>query len=201
MNYIQLEDLKIELTEEQVKQIREQASEKIELSTVEVGDTFTIAGHEFIVLEQFDDATAVISRDIVYDDEKFGENNNYNGSNVDKLCNDFLTDIQSKCNEEIFIEHTVDLTSDDGLKDYGEIKRKMSLLTAEMYRKYVYILDKHKIDAWWWLATAYSTKTHNSENYVKCVSPSGNISGSNYYYDDIGFRPFCILKSNIFVSK
>ena len=201
MSYIQLEDLKIELTEEQVKQIREQASKKTELSTVEVGDTFTIAGHEFVVLEQFGDTTAVISKDIVYDDEKFGENNNYDGSNVDELCNDFLSELHKQCNEEVFIEHTVDLTSDDGLKDYGEIKRKMSLLTAEMYRKYVYILDKHKIDAWWWLATAYSTKTHNSENYVKCVSPSGFIDDCNCRYNYFGVRPFCILKSNIFVSK
>ncbi len=201
MNYIQLDDLKIELTEEQVKQIREQASNKTQLSTVEVGDTFTIAGHEFIVLEQYDNTTAVISKDIVYDDERFGENNNYNGSNVDKLCKDFLSEIQSKCNEEIFIEHTVDLTSDDGLKDYGEIKRKMSLLTAEMYRKYVYILDKHKIDAWWWLATAHSTQIHNNDNWCKCVSPSGDIDNYDCSVNGSGVRPFCILKSNIFVSK
>ena len=101
---------------------------------------------------------------------------------------------------ENLIGHTVDLTADDGLKCYGSVTRKMSLLTAEQYRKYVYLIDEHKLDKWWWLATAWSTPKHDDTSWIKCVSPRGNI----YYgiYDrNSGVRPFCILKSNIFVSK
>ena len=95
----------------------------------------------------------------------------------------------------------VDLTSDDGLKDYGKVERRAASLTAEQYRKYVAVLDRHKPDAWWWLATPHSTATHGNEDWVKCVSPSGGIHYGHYFYGFNGVRPFCILKSSIFVSK
>ena len=72
---------------------------------------------------------------------------------------------------------------------------------AELYRRYVEILDKHKIKKWWWLATPFSTPKHDGASWVKCVAPSGCINISLYYAYDGGVRPFCILKSNIFVSK
>ena len=121
-------------------------------------------------------------------------------SYVDDLCNDYGAQIAEVIGYGNIIEHTVDLTSDDGLKDYGSIKRKMSLITCNQYRKYVEILDKHKIDAWWWLSTAYSTPKHNDSSWVKCVSPVGNIISYHCNFD-CGVRPFCILKSDIFVSK
>ena len=94
----------------------------------------------------------------------------------------------------------MDLTADDGLKCYGSVKRKASLLTTETYRRYVYILDKHKPDDWWWLATALSTPAHGYKSAVKCVAPSGYVFNYLCNYDDFGVRPFCILKSHIFVS-
>ena len=94
----------------------------------------------------------------------------------------------------------VDLTSDDGLKDYGVIQRKAALMTADQYRKYVQILDRYKPDEWWWLATPHSTATHENADWVNCVSPAGNFDYGFYDYQR-GVRPFCILKSSIFVSK
>ena len=201
MNYIQLGDLRIELTEEQVKQIKDaRTDEQITLSSVGVGETFKIGDVEFIVLEQMEDTVAVITKDLAYTDEEFGKNNKYDGSIVDILFSDFLVESYENCDADSFVEHTVDLTSDDGLKDYGTVKRRMSLLTAEMYRKYVYVLDKYKPDKWWWLATAYSTSTHDDDDWCKCVAPSGRVI-NNVYDNYDGVRPFCILKSNIFVSK
>ena len=196
-NYISLNGEKIKLTDEQVEEITKSfGMGQIKLSDIPAGDTFKIGQDEFIVLEQSNDTTAVIFKNLKYEREEFGENNNYENSNVDKLCNQLV-----ECfGVDGLVEHAVDLTSDDGLKDYGKIRRKMSLLTTEMYRKYVHILDKHKVDSWWWLATAYSTPTHDNSSWVKCVSPSGDIN-SNCYNFNFGFRPFCILKSNIFVSK
>ena len=95
----------------------------------------------------------------------------------------------------------MDLTSEDGLKDYGCIQRRASLLTADMYRHFVGILDLHKLNEWWWLATAHSTKRHENDRWAKCVSPSGGINNVIYGNVGNGVRPFCILKSTIFVSK
>ncbi len=158
------------------------------------------ASNEFIVLEQTGETTAVLLKDLLFEEEIFDESNNYNCSNVDNLCIDFGNKIEAEVGAGNLVEHTVDLTADDGLKCYGSVERKMSLLTADLYRKYVYVIDKFKVDKWWWLCTPFSTPAHEEDTWVKCVSPRGSIGGDGYY-DSFGVRPFCILKSNIFVSK
>ena len=199
-NFICINNQRIELTEEQVKQIiAAQANPAIRLSEVAVGDTFKIGAHEFIVLAQSGDTTEVIRKEPLPDQE-FGSSNNFSGSYAEQTCSAFIEEIAGIIGEENIIEHAVDLTSDDGLQDYGAIKSRCSLLTADMYRFYVEILDKFKPVSWWWLATAHSTKRHENDSWVKCVSPSGYIY-SCHYSGGNGVRPFSILKSTIFVSK
>ncbi len=173
----------------------------IKLAEIPVSKTFKIDKYEFVVLEQKDGKTISILKDLLSERQKFGKSNNYQNSYVDGICNDFGNIIGNLIGHDNLIEHTVDLTSNDGLKDYGVIQRKMSLLTADLYRKHVEILDKHKINKWWWLATADSTPTHEDSLWVTCVSPRGIIYYYGHYYDDIGVRPFCIFNSNIFVSE
>ena len=202
MNYLQIDNVKIELTNEQVAEFKKRLLDEVELSTVKPGEVIELAGYEFIVLEQLEGGTAVILKDLWRDDVEFRDSgNNFDGSNPDKLCKEFEEEFLKNFEKTalVLLLHNVDLTSDDGLKDYGVIERKVSLLTAEQYRKYVEILDKHKIDAWWWLSTPHSTKTHDNDNWIKCVSPSGYVN-DYFYCDDLGVRPFCILNSNIFVS-
>jgi len=199
-NFISINGQKTELTEEQVQQIRASFGLSVKLANVAVGDMVKIGDHELIVLEQSGDTTAVICKDFI-ETCTFGDSNNYDGSKVDKLCNKFATGLAKIIGEDNVIQHTVDLTADDGLKDYGSVKRFASLLTTDLYRRYVYTLDKFKPDAWWWLATPYSTPSHEHTVWAKCVSPSGGVNGGDYDYCDYGVRPFCILNSNIFVSK
>jgi hypothetical protein len=201
-NYIVINNQRIELTEEQVKQIvaaQNPVNPAIRLSEIAVGDTFKIGEQEFIVLEQSGDTTAIICKELL-PDTVFGDTNRYTDSNVDEACNAFADEIEAIVGEESIVQHTVDLTSNDGLKDYGTIKRRASSLTADRYRRYVEILDNFMPDGWWWLATPFSTKKHDSDSFVLCVAPSGFIYYGLYYYDR-GVRPFLILKSNIFVSK
>ena len=200
-NYISINGQKIELTDEQVEKFRGSFELPcVKLADVPVGETFKIGSREFVVLEHSGGTTAVILKNLLKN-QQFGTNNNYDGSYVDATCNKFADEIEESVGKGNLCLHTVDLTADDGLKCYGSIRRKASLLTTEKYRRFVYTLDKHKLAAWWWLATAYSTPAHGYERAVKCVAPSGCV---NYIYcniDDSGVRPFCILKSNIFVSK
>ena len=156
--------------------------------------------YEFVVLEHSKDTTAVILKNLLYTDKKFGSDNDYKGSNVDSICCDFGEVVKKIVGCSNLIKHMVDLTSDDGLKDYGKIHRYASLLTTGLYRRYVEILDNHKVDKWWWLATPYSTQTHENTSWIKCVTPSGSVFNDFYSYN-YGVRPFCILNSNIFVSQ
>lgn len=202
-NYLVINNQRIELTEEQVKQIiaaQNPENPTIQLSEIAAGETFKIGEHEFIVLEQSGDTTAVIRKELL-PDSKFGDTNNYFGSEVEYLCSKFANEIERIVGEGNIVKHTVDLTSNDGLKDYGTKDVRVSLLTADRYRRYVEILDNFKPDSWWWLSTPFSTKKHDNDSWVLCVSASGYLDFSGPCNHDFGVRPFCILKSTIFVSK
>ena len=201
-NYLCLNGQKIELTKEQLAKIRDSVVKKTRLSEKKVGEIVTIGEYEYIVLEQNIKTrqTSLLMKDLFEDDVKFGDTADFKTSNVKKLLDKFALELEKEVGEDNVIEHTVDLTSDDGLKDYGNTTAKVSLLTCDLYRKFVYVIDKFKLDKWWWLATPFSTPTHNYSTLVKGVSPLGNF---NYYFYSIyyrGVRPFCILNSNIFVS-
>ena len=201
-NYISINGQKIGLTEEQVDKIKGCfGGRAYKLADANPGDVVKVGSHEFIVLENRQEGTALIRKELLRESEEFGDDNNFAGSNVEEICNDFADELADIVGAENVMLHDVDLTSDDGLKDYGVIKRRASLLTAPMYRQFVEILDAHKIDAWWWLATPHSTAKHENANWVKCVSPAGFVINDGYFSRSGGVRPFCILNSNIFVSK
>ena len=203
-DYIVIQGQKIELTQEMAEEIQKRIctpENKLQLAEIAEGETFKIGDYEFIVLEQTGDTTAVILKELYDEETKFGENNNFSGSTVDGICAKFAGELTKLIGSDALIEHEVDLTADDGLKDYGTVNRRVSLLTAQQYRKHVYTLDKHKVNAWWWLATPFSTNAHGIKYAVKCVAPSGGVGSHDFYRSGNGVRPFCILKSNIFVSK
>lgn len=201
-NFISINGRQIELTDDQVKQIIEaNGGTKKPLAEYVAGDTVKFGKFELVVLEQLDGQTALVLKGMYGDDTEFGEeNNSYDGSYADQRCQEFAKVLSEIIGADNIVLHKVDLTSDDGLKDYGMIERRASLITADMYRKFVEILDTVNPKCWWWLATPHSTKRHENDVWIKCVSPSGGIRDGNCGLDG-GVRPFCILKSNIFVSQ
>ena len=200
-NYLCIDGKKIELTKEQVTQLKRSVASAPTrpLSKKKVGDTFKIGKYEFIVLEHSKETTAVILKDFLCN-SKFSEMDcDFKSSIVKKTLEKFADEIVGIIGSHNLVKHGVDLTSNDGLKDYGRDLAKVSLLTDDLYRRYVEILDDFKLDEWWWLATPFSTEKHGYTKFVMCVSHAGNI-GINYCDYDGGVRPFCILKSDIFVS-
>lgn len=172
-------------------------SNKMVLSSVKVGD---IINDKYIVLEHFaDETTAVIRKDLLEDTMRFAEDNNdWRQSIVRKHLNsDYLREIEAEFGEDNIVEHTTNLFSMDGLDDYGTCHDKVGLLDIDQYRKYRKVLGKN-MDSWWWLLTPDSTPSGWSARYVQCVVCGGDV---DYY--DCGYsrsvRPFCILKSSIFV--
>ena len=198
-NYLCINGKKTELTEEQMRQLGI-LKEPIAVLT-DGGKIAKIGEYEFIVLEQYAGTVALLLKNTLCDRKFDSKFNNFAESDIREYLDEFADKLADLVGEDNIVEHTVDLTSDDGLKCYSSCDCRVSLLTAQMYRDNVYTIDKYKVDKWWWLATAYSTSKHGDTTWVKCVSPSGHMNVNGLYYYYFGVRPFCILKSNIFVSK
>ena len=198
-NYLCINGKKTELTEKQLKQLG--ISIELIATLTDNGTIAKIGDYEFIVLKNDGNQVQLLLKDTLCNKSFDSDCNNFAESHIREYLDDFADKLAELVGEENIVEHSVDLTADDGLTCYGYCDCRVSLLTAQMYRENVYTIDKFKIDKWWWLATAYSTPKHDCKNWVKSVSPFGFIDYNGYYDNGIGVRPFCILKSNIFVSK
>lgn len=166
---------------------------------IEIGTTKNIGGEEFIILDALENGVLCLSKDFAYTDTMFdSDSNNYANSSIRKLLNtEYFKKLADAVGEENIIETEIDLTSDDGLDDYGKVTDKVGLLTADMYRKYNRIIEKYPVDDWWWLATPWSTPHRDYSFSVRCVCDDGSLFSGDC---DFGFgaRPFLIFNPSIF---
>lgn len=174
----------------------------VQLSELEVGETFNTEIGKFKVLEQCGEETKVIQVDFARECVQFdSDSTDYKTSALRKLCDNEIYEEYAKVfGAENIVEHEVDLTTVDVQKDFGTLDCKVRPLTFDEARQYNGLLVKEDLPDWYWTCTPWSTKERGWEYSIAVVSPSGNFDGDyyGYYY---GVRPVCILKSNIFVSK
>ena len=193
----------IELLKEAIKilEAREKSS-NVKLSTLKPGETFKVGEHDFIVLKQSEEVTHVISKDFMAKNIKFDENTrDYKKSNLKKIIErDIQPLIEKEVGTDNIIEHEVDLTSVDMQNEFGKCKCKVRPITFDEAREFNNLIANENLDDWWWTCTPWSTEKRGYKYSITVVHPS---VGFNYGYcgNDDGVRPFCILKSNIFVSK
>lgn len=195
----------LEMARKLVKRLEEEEKKsKVKLCELHPGDTFKIGDHDFIVLFQddFTETTRVISKgfmaeNIVFDDDT----RDYSKSNLRKVIEEKIQPIiESEVGAENIVEDSADLTSVDMQEEFSRFKCKVRPITFDEARQYNDLLVDNKLDDWWWTCTPWSTAEKGWEYSIAVVASSGNIYVRNC--DDIlGVRPFCILKSNIFVSK
>lgn len=193
----------LDMARELVKQLEEaEKSNKVQLSELNPGDTFKVGEHDFIVLEQENGTTKVISKDFMAEDIVFDNNTrDYAKSNLKKIIeNDIQPIIEDELGSDNIVEHTVDLNSVDMQHEFEPCTCKVRPITFDEARKYNDLLVNKNLDDWWWTCTPWSTAERNWKYAISVVSPSG------YVYDCFcrrcrSVRSICILKSNIFVSK
>jgi hypothetical protein len=155
-----------------------------------------------VVLEDFEDSLLVLSKDSIgempFDDEGY---NNFDISSLREYLNDgFIEELKENgADVTALCDFTIDLTSDDGLKDYGNSTNKVNLLTCDMYRKYRHLIPN--LDNWWWLATAYSTKSNGYAHLARSVNTDGTLNDYTAHNGYYGVRPAFLIKSSIFESR
>lgn len=195
----------LELARELVRKLEEaEKTNKVQLSELQPGETFKIGEHDFIVLEQnvCNGTTNVISKGFMAKGIVFDSNTrDYNKSNLKRAIEENIQPvIESEIGAGNIIKQAVSLTSVDMQDEFKPCYCKVRPITFNEARKYNNLLVNKDLDDWWWTCTPWSTADRGWKRTIAVVSPSGDFInfGCNY---GCGVRPFCILKSNIFVSK
>lgn len=181
---------------------KEDQKNKVMLKDIPVGGKFDTGIGRFIVLEQKEDSTAVITEGLYREDVKFDDDcTDYKKSSLRELCEgEILNEFVAEFGEDNICENEAGLVTVDGQKVFEKLLTKVRPLTFDEVREYNDLLVNKDLPDWYWICTPWSTKERGWEYSVAVVSPSGCIS--RYICNcRHGVRPFCILKSNIFVSK
>ena len=180
---------------------KQEEAGKVALSTLKRGDVFQATGkRKYKVLEQYEDTTKIISLDLVKENVEFGDTSDYKTSKVKKLCDtEILKDFEKEFGAENIETHTADIITADGQK-LGTVDCKIRPITFDEAREYTDITPNNDLNDWYWTLSPWSTKERGWEKSFVVVSPSGYV-GDYVFSFEIGVRPVCILKSNIFVSK
>ena len=159
------------------------------LKEIKLGDVFTYADYEWIKLED----GLSITKDIVTEKEFDSDcNNSYTTSKVKCYLTDAFTDYLCEDGADIssFDFFPLDLTADDGTKEYAPYKVIIGLLTADLYRKNRHLLEP--IGDSWWLATPKSYKPKNNDT-VMYVDEDGVLKDEFVWIQGHGVRPVCKL--------
>jgi hypothetical protein len=186
-----------------VKMLEErEQSNKVKLESLKAGKTFCIGENDYIVLEQHERKTKVISKNFIAEGREFADDTvDCKISGLRKYIEaEIQPTIENEVGAENLVEHRVSLETVDGQDNYGELTCKVRLLTFDEARKYNNLIVNKDLDDWWWTCTAWTSPNHEYNRSMAVVLSSGVIRSYSCNCS-LGIRPVCILKSNIFVSK
>ena len=172
------------------------------LKDIQAGEKFDTCIGRFIVLEQKADCTVVITEGLYRKNEEFDDDcTDYKKSSLRELCDgEILNEFVAEFGEDNICENEAGLVTVDGQEVFGKLLTKVRPVTFDEGRKYNELLVNKELPDWYWTCTSWSTAERDWPYSVAVVSPSGNVYG-NVCSNCNGVRPFCILKSNIFVSR
>lgn len=165
------------------------------------GEHFAYGKKNCMVLEHMEDGTLCMVLDEDFK-SAFGETNNFAESELREKLNGEYLDEWVKCGavKEDFVLMEVDLTANDGLKDYGTCECFLAPRTCDQHRKYRYLIPSPK-ESSEWTATAYSTNGNGFSDVAYLVTDTGGLGISNVIVNVAhGVRPLFKLNSESLVE-
>lgn len=178
----------------------------LKLAQVRRGERFTLDGVEFVKLEDDLDAAFVAAADTLPencqfedDDAEREDHNNYAGSLLSKTVERWLRDKHPAIFSAV-VERPIDLTTMDGMTDYGKPLAVARALTIDEYRKHRSILPLTSKP--YWLATGWTTNSSPYSNALVAyyIYTDGTVDVDCVYDANFAPRPALYLKSSISVS-
>lgn len=176
------------------------------LAQVRRGERFTLDGVEFVKLEDDPDTAFVVTADTLPeccqfedDDAERKDRNNFAGSLLSKTTECWLWDKHPAIFSAV-VERSIDLTTMDGMTDYGKPLAVVRALTIDEYRKHRSILPLTSKP--YWLATGWTTNSspYSGAGRAYDFSTGGTVCDNSVYYAYFAPRPAFNLKSSIVVS-
>jgi hypothetical protein len=178
----------------------------IPVEDVPVGDVFMFCGVEFVVLNNTGDGVEVITRRLHGESVFDSATNNYCTSIVSSKCDMFHQNLmvhpeyhQESKNTPSFKTFDLDLTTMDGHAYGRKDNCNVSLIPFDKYRQFVKILDKHRVNRPWALATAVSPKDNGNE-FVCCWDNKTNTISQMHLGATFGIRPYMIMRGDVIVE-
>ena len=178
----------------------------MEICKVRNGERFIVDGEEFVKLGDIAGDAFVLLADTLpdycafesedADDDR--DHNNFIGSNVKRVVDEWLH--SHKVLSEAALALPIDLTSMDGMTDYGMPNVYGRILTVDEYRKYrrfIPLTDKP-----FWTATPWCTRSSYSggDRSAYYVNAGGSRYDYHVYYGVNCARPALALSSELLVS-
>ncbi len=159
----------------------------------QAGERFTRGGIEFVALGMEQGGVLAVAAKRLEDEMAYDENgcNDWRKSSLRKYLNEEFVKNFDKGDLLPFVS---DLTSDDGMTDYGTSEDFVALLSDNLYRKYRKFMPQY--DTWVWTITPWSC-TPGYANIERIVNTSGALYYSGAYYGH-GIAPACIFNPSIF---
>ena len=139
---------------------KEDQKNKVMLKDIPVGGKFDTGIGRFIVLEQKENYTAVITEDLYREDVKFdGDCTDYKKSSLRELCEgEILNEFVAEFGEDNICENEAGLVTVDGQKVFEKLLTKVRPLTFDEARECNDLLVNKDIPDWYWTCTPWSTK-------------------------------------------
>lgn len=166
---------------------------KTRIKKPSAGEHFFYNGIEFVALGEEQGGILAVVAERLEERMAFDKNNknDWRSSTLREYLNgEYINNFDT----DDLLPFVSDLTSDDGMTDYGTSEDFVALLSDNLYRKYRKFMPQY--DTWVWTITPWSCTPGNA-SYERFVSTSGALT-SSLAYTAYGVAPACIFNPSIF---
>lgn len=167
--------------------------EKDKIKFPKPGEQFEYNGIEFTALGEEQGGILAIVSELLEDEMPLdaSNKNDWRTSSLRKYLNGKYLE---QFNRGDLLPFVSDLTSDDGMKNFGNAEDYVFLLSCDLYRKYRESVPR--FNNWWWTLTPWTCNPFYAD-YARIVRPSGEVSlKSADSYN--GVAPACLFNPKIF---
>ena len=168
-------------------------AEKATIKFPKPGEQFEYNGVKFTALgEEQGGVLAIVSE--LLEDEMPLDKSNKNDWRTSSLREYLNGEYLKQFNRGDLLPFVSDLTSDDGMKNYGTAEDYIFLLSCDLYRKYRESVPRFN-NCWWTLTPR--TCNPSLAGRARIVNSSGGVINNNAYYGN-GVAPACLFNPKIF---